>query len=61
MPLWANVVFGVSLLLIGFVFFVLPQKGSSTSTRLVFLVAYLFLAGFYLMKAYRQYRARSGT
>jgi len=57
-PLWVNVAFGASMLVLGVTFTVLPQRGMSTQNKLLLLVAYCVVAGFYLVRAYRQFRKR---
>ncbi|MCA1597337.1 MAG: hypothetical protein LC772_13075 [Chloroflexi bacterium] len=57
-PLWVNLAFGLGMLVVGVVFTIVPQKGMSTQNRLLLLVAYCVIAGFYLARAFRQYRAR---
>lgn len=58
-PLWVNLVVGTFLVAIGIVFFLVPARGSSTNTRLLFLLLYFALAGLYFGKAIRQWRSRT--
>lgn len=57
-PLWVNALLGIGMVIFGIVVFAMPQKGSGTGQRLIFLVLYFLIAGLYLGKAYQQYRAR---
>jgi uncharacterized membrane protein HdeD (DUF308 family) len=59
-PPWFNAALGIFMLVAGVVFFALPaSKGTSLQNKLLFLVAYLVLAGFYLFRAYRGYRGQA--
>ena len=60
-PLWVNLMLGVGMAVFGIFFFVLPQKGMGSGQRLLLLVGYFLVAGFYLFRAYRQYRQRQET
>jgi hypothetical protein len=55
-PLWVNLAFGIGMIVFGVVFTITPQKGMSTQNRLLLLLAYCVIAGFYLFRAFRQYR-----
>ena len=55
-PPWLNAALGVFMLLAGVVFFAWDQKGTGIRDKLLLLVAYLVLAGFYFFRAYRGYR-----
>jgi hypothetical protein len=58
-PPWLNAALGVFMLVAGVYFFAFVQKGMDTSTRLVLLIAYIAVAGFYFFRAYKGYRARA--
>ena len=58
-PPWFNAALGVFMLVAGTAFFVLPQRGVSTRDRALLLAAYVGLAGFYLFRAFRGYRAQA--
>jgi hypothetical protein len=57
-PLAFNLIFGVVMVSIGVIFFVIPQKGMGTQSKLLLLILYLGLGGLSLGRAYRQYRAK---
>lgn len=52
-----NALMGLVMVLVGGYFFAFPSARVSPTVRIVFLVAYLGVASFYLAKAYRQHRA----
>jgi hypothetical protein len=58
-PPWLNAVLGVFMLIAGVYFFAFVQKGMDIRTRLLLLVAYVAVAGFYFFRAYKSYRARA--
>jgi hypothetical protein len=52
-----NAGLGAFMLVVGIVFFFVPGgKGVGLQERLLFLIGYLLLGGFYLFRAYRGYR-----
>ena len=57
-PFWVNVTLGGGMLIFGLLFFILPQRGVGTNQKVLLFIGYLVVAGFYLVQAYRQYRAR---
>lgn len=57
-PLWFNAMFGTVMVLTG-IYVAVTQPHLSAGGRLVILVAYGFLGGLLLARAYRQYRARA--
>ncbi len=57
-PLWVNAAFGFGMLVFGGLFALNPPKGESPGLRAALLLGYTAIAGFYLARAYRQYRAR---
>jgi uncharacterized membrane protein SirB2 len=59
-PLWFNVALGVGMIAVGVVFFT-NNQGMALQQRLLLLLGYLVVAGFYLRKALQQYRARRET
>lgn len=58
-PPWLNAILGVFMLLAGGYFFLFVQKGMDVKTRLILLVAYIAVAGFYFFRAYKGYRVRA--
>jgi hypothetical protein len=60
MPPWMNGALGAFMLAAGVYFFII-QKGMDTRTRLVLLVGYIAVAGFYFYRAYRGYRERASS
>jgi hypothetical protein len=56
--MWVNLLIGGFLFILGIVFSLTPQKGSSIGWHLVILLGYFALAGLYLGKAFRQYRKK---
>lgn len=60
-PLWANSAIGLIMLAFGLFFYFKVQQGTNTVSRLLLLLAYCAVAGFYLFRAARQYRTRRGT
>jgi hypothetical protein len=58
-PPWLNVILGVFMLAAGVYFFLFVQQGMDIKTRLILLVAYIAVAGFYFFRAYKGYRARA--
>lgn len=57
LPLWANALVGIAMLLFGVVWYFT----SGGANRLVFLLLYCLVAGIYLFKAVQQYRAKRGS
>ncbi len=55
-----NLIFGLMMLILGLVFFV-SGLGASGGTKFLLLLLYMLVAGFYLSRAFRQYRARRHT
>jgi hypothetical protein len=56
-PPWFNAALGVFMLVVGVLFFALPEgKGVDIRQKLIFLAGYILLGGFYLFRAYRGYR-----
>jgi hypothetical protein len=45
----------------GTYFTILSPGGLNTTARLILLLGYYLIAGYYFAKAYRQYRARGQT
>jgi hypothetical protein len=60
-PLWFNVALGLGMIAVGVVFFTTQNHGMAVQQRLLLLLGYLVVAGFYLRKALQQYRARRET
>jgi uncharacterized membrane protein HdeD (DUF308 family) len=60
-PPWLNAVLGVFMLIAGVYFFAFVQQGMDIRTRLLLLVAYIAVAGFYFFRAYKGYRARAAS
>jgi predicted lipid-binding transport protein (Tim44 family) len=58
-PPWMNAALGVFMLIAGVYFFGFAQQGMDIRTRLLLLVAYIAVAGFYFFRAYKGYRART--
>lgn len=59
LPMQWKAALGASMLVVGIIFFFMPQKGSTVESRLIFLAGYCLLAALYLGSAYREWRARS--
>jgi hypothetical protein len=49
------------MLIAGVYFFAFVQQGMDIRTRLLLLVAYIAVAGFYFFRAYKGYRARAAS
>lgn len=58
-PPWLNAVLGVFMLVAGLYFFFFVQQGMDIQSRLLLLVAYVAVAGFYFFRAFKGYRARA--
>ena len=59
-PPIVNLIFGVMMLILGVVFFV-SGLGSHGGSNFVLLLLYMLVAGFYLSRAFRQYRGKRQT
>jgi hypothetical protein len=57
-PLWFNVALGFAMIVFGIFFFATQSHGMAMQERLLLLLGYFVVAGFYLAKAFQQYRAR---
>lgn len=58
LPLGWKIALGVTMLGAGVIFYFMPQKGTSESSKLIFLAGYCLLAAFYLGSAYRDWRRK---
>ncbi|PZS03456.1 MAG: hypothetical protein DLM70_09035 [Chloroflexi bacterium] len=58
LPLWANAGVGLVMLTVGLYFFMQPQRGMSSTLRLIILAGYIAVSLVYLVTALRQYRNR---
>ncbi len=58
-PLWVNAGLGVLMIVAGVYFTLFSPGGLSTPARLILLVGYVAISGYYFFKAYRQYRQRA--
>lgn len=59
-PLWLNATIGFVMLFFG-IFYFATNGSVGSGERLLLLVAYLAVAGFYIARALRQYLAKRGT
>lgn len=60
-PLWLNLTIGIAMLAFGIFYFVTTSgHGMSNGTRIILLVGYCLVAGFYLVRAARQYMGQRG-
>jgi uncharacterized membrane protein HdeD (DUF308 family) len=59
-PYWVNAIIGVVILITGIFFFLYPEHGVGTTQKVVFLVLYFVLSGFYLGRAWQAYRRTRG-
>lgn len=60
-PLWLNVTLGLVMVVAGTYFTIFSPGGLGTAARLILLLGYFLIAGYYFGKAYRQYRRRIAT
>jgi hypothetical protein len=60
-PLWLNVMLGIIMAVAGPYFTIFASNGLSLAPRLLLLLGYFLIAGYYFGKAYRQYRRRAAT
>lgn len=60
-PLWLNIMLGVIMAVAGPYFTIFASNGMGTAPRLILLLGYFLIAGYYFGKAYRQYRRRTAT
>lgn len=58
-PLWLNVVLGVIMVVAGTYFTIFVPGGLGPAARIILLLGYFLIAGYYFGKAYRQYRRRA--
>lgn len=58
-PMWLNVTLGVIMVVAGTYFTIFSPGGLGTAARLILLLGYFLIAGYYFGKAYRQYKRRS--
>jgi hypothetical protein len=58
-PLWLNIMLGIIMAVAGPYFTIYASKGLGTAPRLLLLLGYLLIAGYYFGKAYRQYKRRA--
>src|SRR5579872_1594839 len=60
-PLWLNVTLGVIMVVAGTYFTIFSPGGLALVARLILLLGYFLIAGYYFGKAYRQYKRRATT
>jgi hypothetical protein len=60
-PLWLNVTLGLIMVVAGTYFTIFSPGGLGTVARLILLLGYFLIAGYYFGKAYRQYRRRAAA
>ncbi|HEX6510568.1 MAG TPA: hypothetical protein VF221_23310 [Chloroflexota bacterium] len=60
-PPWLNVTLGTVMVVAGSYFTIVAPGGLGTPGRLILLLGYFLIAGYYFGKAYRQYRRRGQT
>ena len=60
-PLWLNVTLGFIMVVAGTYFTIFSPGGLGLIARLILLLGYYLVAGYYFGKAYRQYKRRAGT
>jgi hypothetical protein len=60
-PLWLNVTLGFVMVIAGTYFTIFSPGGLGTAARLILLLGYFLIAGYYFGKAYRQYKRRAAT
>ncbi len=60
-PLWLNVTLGIIMVVAGTYFTLFSPGGLSLIARLILLLGYFLVAGYYFGKAYRQYKRRAAT
>ena len=58
LPMGWKIALGTTMLVAGVIFYFIPQKGASESSKLIFLAGYCLLAAFYLGSAYRDWRRK---
>jgi hypothetical protein len=60
-PLWLNVTLGIIMVVAGTYFTIFSPGGLGTTARLILLLGYFLIAGYYFGKAYRQYKRGVAT
>ena len=60
-PLWLNVTLGFVMVIAGTYFTIFSPGGLGTAARLILLLGYYLIAGYYFGKAYRQYKRRAAA
>lgn len=60
-PLWLNVTLGIIMVVAGTYFTIFSPGGLRLAARLILLLGYFLVAGYYFGKAYRQYKRRAAT
>ena len=60
-PMWLNITLGVIMVVAGTFFTVVSPGGLGTVARIILLLGYFIIAGYYFGKAYRQYRRRTAV
>jgi len=60
-PVWLNVTLGIIMVVAGTYFTIFSPGGLALVARLILLLGYFLIAGYYFGKAYRQYKRRATT
>jgi hypothetical protein len=60
-PLWLNVTLGFIMVVAGTYFTIFSPGGLGLAARLILLLGYFLIAGYYFGKAYRQYKRRAAV
>lgn len=60
-PMWLNIMLGLIMVVAGPYFTIFAPGGLALPARGILLLGYFLIAGYYFLKAYRQYRAKAST
>jgi hypothetical protein len=60
-PLWLNILLGLIMVVAGPYFTFFTSGGLAIPARVILLLGYFLIGGYYFVKAYRQYRERAAT